>query len=78
MDPTIINNEVISDGESDNSLHRLLKELSDCEEVLADNSCEQLDWSDQALLSGSDTETGSTVCRKSQELFRVKRFKAYS
>ena len=50
-----------SDGESEASLFQLLQELSDYKDETAVTNIISLDWSEQALLSESDTETGAAL-----------------
>ena len=57
MNSTIENGENRADGESDSSLIKLLAELSDEEQLTTDSHLDFLNWSDQGLLSDSDTDT---------------------
>ena len=50
-----------SNDESETSLLQLLQEMFDYENETAVDKINSIDWSEQALLSESDTETGAAL-----------------
>ena len=61
MDQTKGKPELDTDGEFDNSLIKLLEELPDFEEMKTEDKINPFYWSDNGLLSDSDTETEAAL-----------------